>query len=144
MDLSKYNLDQYAEIGADMELENPETSEVFYQSNGEPVTIKLLGKDSKIWRNKNREYQKKRINSAIRRRKGDDDLVMSDEEVCDILACCTIGWSGIEEDGKELEFSYDNALQMYLDHNWIREQVDMFIGDRANGEKRFPQGTCSI
>jgi hypothetical protein len=38
----------------------------------------------------------------------------------------------ITMDKKELEFSVDNAIALYERFPWIKEQVDIAIGDRAN------------
>lgn len=131
MDLSKFNIEVMAEKGADMLLEHPATGEPI-EENGEPVIITLLGTDSKAWREKNREFQRKRIAAMTRNRKKTIDYTVSDEDACELLAACTKGWSGIDKDGEPLEFSTDAAYELYLDNVWIREQVDAFIGDRAN------------
>lgn len=132
MDLSKLNLEVYAEQGATLELEHPVTGESVLQDDGSPVTITLLGQDSKAWRAKNKEYQQKRIAKMAKNRKREIDFSVSDEEACDLLAACTLGWVGIEEGGKAIEFSRDAAYDLYMRFPWIREQVDTFIGDRAN------------
>ncbi len=40
-----------------------------------------------------------------------------------ILASITTGWEGIEEDGKELKFSFGNAVSLYLKYDWIADQI---------------------
>lgn len=132
MDLSKYNVSKMAEKGADLELLDPEEEPLFYGKDKKPVTIKLLGTDSKTWRNMNRD--RSRALSLQMQKKGRKkiDFTMSDEDACEMLATCTIGWEGIEDGDKPIEFSVEAACQMYMDHLWIREQVDAFIGDRAN------------
>lgn len=132
MDLSKINLEKMAEQGADMELMHPVDNEVMLQDNKSPITIKLVGTDSKAYRNKNRDFQRKRIAKMTKSRTKTIDYTVSDEDACELLAECTIGWSGIVVEGKPLEFSKENAEILYMQFNWIREQVDAFIGDRAN------------
>jgi len=134
MDLSKFNLTQQAEIGADLHLLDPNDEPLIYGSGKKekPVTIKLLGTDSKVWRNKNREFQKKRTQKMVRNRAKNVDYSVSDEETCEMLAACTTEWHGIDEKGEKLEFSYDEAFRVYMKHIWIREQADAFIADRAN------------
>ena len=34
-----------------------------------------------------------------------------------------ISWKGLSEDGKEVPFSNENALRVFKEHSWIREQV---------------------
>jgi hypothetical protein len=132
MDLSNINLEKNAEQGADMELVHPVTGDVMIQDNGKPITIKVLGTDSKAYRNGQREYQRKRIAKMAKSRNKSVDYTVSDEDAAILLAECTAGWDGIIVDGKKLEFSKDAAEELYLKFNWIREQVDGFIGDRAN------------
>ena len=132
MDLSKFNVSVMAEKGADMILEHPATGDPLEQENGDPVVITLLGMDSKAYREKNRDFQRERIAKMARNRKKTIDYTMSDEDACELLAACTKGWSGIDADGKPLEFSKEAAYDLYMENNWIREQADVFIGDRAN------------
>jgi len=134
MDLSKFNLTQQAEIGADLHLLDPFDDPLFYGSGKKekPVTIKLLGTDSKVWRNKNREFQKKRTQKMVRNRAKNVDYSVSDEEAGEMFAACTTGGGGLEDKGEKIEFSTEAAFQMYMDHIWIREQADAFIADRAN------------
>ncbi len=130
MDLSNIDIDKFAEAGAVMELEHPATGDVLLHE-GAPITITVLGTDSKTWRNKQREYQRQRI-AKMSRSKKNVDLLISDEDACNLLAECTIDWTGIIVDGKAIKFSKDAAVDLYSKYNWIREQVDAFIGDRAN------------
>jgi len=43
-----------------------------------------------------------------------------------------LDWSGIEENGVKVDFSFANAVNLLTDYPWLFEQLDMFIGDRAN------------
>lgn len=132
MDLSKFNVSKMAEVGAELELEHPSTGEPLIQENGEPVTIRLIGTDSKAWRNKNRDFQRARIAKMARGRSKKIDYTVSDDEACEMLAICTMGWAGMKQDENEIEFSEEAAFNLYMEHNWIREQADTFINDRAN------------
>lgn len=126
MDLKNYNLSKSADAGADLVIEDPITGEEL------DVTITLLGSDSAAYRNKAREMQRDRISKMAKGRNKKLDLSVSEKEECELLAACTVGWDGIELDGVEVAFSYDEAVKLYLDFTWIKEQVDSFIGDRAN------------
>lgn len=131
MDLSKFNVAKVAEIGADLELLDP-VDEPLLDEKGNPVTIKLLGTDSKVWRTYNRDIQRKRMAKMVKRGRKSIDYTSSDEETCEMLATCTVGWSGVGNEDGDLEFSQEAAYELYLEQIWIREQVDAFIGDRAN------------
>lgn len=132
MDLSKYNVEKMAEQGAWLDLESPEDGTPLKTDDGKPVRIKLLGTDSKAWREKNRQNQRDRIAQMARRKSRDIDYTVSDEQACEMLSVCTIAWEGIVEEGETVEFSQEAAKDIYMRYIWIREQVDMFIGDRAN------------
>lgn len=132
MDLSRFNVSKMAEKGANLELLDPEDEPLFYGEDKKPVTIKLLGTDSKTWRNLNRDRSRELSFKMQKKRNKQIDFTMSDEDTCEMLAACTLGWEGIDEKDKPIEFSKEAAYEMYMDHLWIREQVDAFIADRAN------------
>lgn len=48
------------------------------------------------------------------------------------LSICTVSWKGVKLDGQELECNPDNAYMLYSRLPWLKEQVDEFVGDRAN------------
>ena len=127
MDLTKYNVTAAADNGADLELVDPITGDAL-----EGVTIRLLGTDSAAYRNYARDMQRKRMEKLAKSRNRKPDFSVSEQEEAEMLAICTVGWAGLEEDGEELKFSHDAAVKLYMDYPWIKEQVDSFVGDRAN------------
>lgn len=131
MDLSKFNIEKMAEQGANLDLLDP-IEDMPLGTEEKPVFITLLGTDSKVYRNKNLAFQRERIAKMARKRSKTIDYTVSEEQSCEMLAACTIGWEGLEIDGEELEFSPEAAFDLYMEHVWIREQVDVFIADRAN------------
>jgi hypothetical protein len=132
MDLSKFNVEKMAEQGAWLDLENPRTNEMLEDDDGNAISIKLLGTDSKVWRNKNRENMRKRTAQMVRSKSKKVDFTVSDEDTCEMLSECTVDWKGIIDEGEEIEFSKEAAYELYMKYIWIREQVDLFVGDRAN------------
>lgn len=92
------------------------------------ATIKVYGKDSSVFQN----AIKQRAKAQIARKSKDIDLEANDKDSIELLADCTQGWSGIAEGSKELVFSRDAAIALYTKYKWIREQIDIAIGDRAN------------
>jgi len=92
------------------------------------ATIKVYGKDSSVFQN----AIKQRAKAQIARKSKDIDLDANDKDSVELLADCTQGWSGIAEGSKELVFSRDTAIALYTKYKWIREQIDIAIGDRAN------------
>ena len=85
------------------------------------VYIKVAGVDSKLWRE---------TIKGNARKTGDDKL--SDNE---ILAKICLGFRGLESDGKEVPFSYESMLNLLEIAPYIAEQIDRFIGNRANFTK---------
>jgi len=100
------------------------------------ITITVLGKDSDEFQKVSRSQQKKRMAKMTKGGFRAQNLTPPPEEIeadgLDILAKCTTGWSGVIVEGKEIEFSVDNATMIYTRFPWIKEQVDVAVGDRAN------------
>lgn len=98
------------------------------------ITIKVLGRDSDLFRKISAQQNRKRIEKMSKG--GQFKLTrLSPEEVENdaimLLSACTMGWSNVVVDGAELEFSRENAAMLYTRFPWIKEQVDAAVGDRA-------------
>lgn len=135
MNLNQYKLTERAESGSNVVIVDPYTSEPIKQDNGSAVVIRVLGKDSTAFRKKEHEIAARISNRHIRRKGKDitaDDLDIADREKSELLAAVTVGWSGIDLGNGPVEFSQNAARELYNEHNWIRDQVDVFVGDRAN------------
>ena len=124
MDLKQFDVAATAEKGVYLVLEHPVTGEEL------DAKIKLIGRDSSRFRNKMRDIAQKA--AAAGKKRKTVDLEKADREGAELLAACTLGWVGIEEEGKPVPFSEAEAVRLYTDYRWIREQVDAFIADRAN------------
>ena len=125
------NIDQLetslsADGSAVMELRD-KSGATLMDSDGKPITITLLGKDSDAFKKRQNEIDNRRY-AAGARLKLTAEALKADS--VSLLAKCTVGWSGITE-----ECTYDNAVKLYSKVGEIREQVDVFIGDRANFSK---------
>jgi len=129
MNLSEINLSEKSGAGSVMELEHPVTGEKLMEGK-KPMTITLAGTDSKAYRRKQREMQNRRLNKLSKGRKV--NFGTTDDDDCELLAACTLSWDNLSDDNGKIEYSNDAAVALYLKHAWIREQVDEFIGDRAN------------
>lgn len=135
--------------GARIELKHPTT--------GAPtgVFLIMLGKHSSIFQEIVRERANKRIRenaNATRRGKQPEikTAEMQEAEGIEMLAACTIGWEsetrtkveGKEDEvvvsptlkfrGEDLPFNVANALRVYRELLWVREQADAAIGDLEN------------
>ena len=98
------------------------------------IVITVLGKDSDEFLKVSRTQSKKRM--AKMAKGGFRNTSISIEEVeqdgIELLAACTKAWAGMVENGKDIVCTASNAVDVYTRYPWIREQVDIAIGDRAN------------
>lgn len=121
-DLSKNNLSEAAEAGFEFELKFPGTGE------GTGAFITVRGDNSKTVkayaRRKFNEF-KLREQQAKRRGKELDEMSLEEAEELAIESAIVrvISWRGIEEKGKAVEFTKENAERIFMEHPWIREQV---------------------
>ena len=133
MDLSTLSTKQLSEEGSVLTLLDPRTDEPLVNPDGSSVMITLSGMDGQRYRDHQRRIQNRRLKGLGRgKSKIDLDAEEMEKEALELLAACTIGWSGIDgKDGNPLPFTTANAELLYGE-SWIRIQVDQFIGDRQN------------
>lgn len=120
MDIEKlYTLDAH-DSGSELQLKDQ-----FGKNIDSYVTV--VGLDSKVWRQIDAERNQKLVAKMIAK---DDSPV--DDTTAETLARATVSWRGFTSDGKELEFSKASAAELYKKAPYIADQVDRFIGRRAN------------
>lgn len=107
---------------------------VTHPGTGEPTdaTISLAGMDSKAWRGASKELQTRMLMTKSARNAAASVLGDSDENVAELLAAVTMSWENIKLDGMILECSKPIAKNLYVRYPWLREQVNQFVGNRAN------------
>lgn len=119
------------EDGVPLEVRHPTTGAVLMNGTNEPVTLVLTGADSDKAKKAERATVNRRFKMAGRR-----SSVMTAEELdadaLEILAACTLAWSGFALDGQELECNAQNAKRLYAQFPWLREQAESFRQDRSN------------
>jgi hypothetical protein len=124
MDLTEFK--GKSDEGAELVVLHPGTGERL------DVVIQLAGHDSEAWRRAQHELAA----SVLKKQKTGDGIAEAFEQresnTAKVLASVTLGWTGIEEDGREVPFSKSNAVRLYKTYPWLREQVDRFVGNRAN------------
>lgn len=113
-----------------LEVLHPVNGQIIRDDEGDPMRIKLVGKDSKEYRKAQRAITERRLKSRSKANRFDADSL--EQEAIDLLVACTLEWEGFAEDGKELEFKPVNVRKVYSAHPWIKEQVDEFVDDRGN------------
>jgi hypothetical protein len=132
MELNMFDLNSLkpvkADDGAVLEIAHPESEEII-----EGMTITLLGQDSKLYRKIQLGKQQAALNRMAKGKKAIDlDAEKLSEDSIDDLVKLTTAWSGFVLDGKDLDCTPENVRTVYSDWSWIKEQVQEFVGNRAN------------
>jgi len=125
MDFKKFDIAKDSNNGAEMQVIHPGTG-----SEIEGCTIRLMGSDSDVYRKEIKKRAEKSLNSKSRNKK--IDLDEAELKGAQLLARLTVSWKGIDEGKTAIECTFENAVKLYLEHRWLREQVEEFIGERAN------------
>jgi hypothetical protein len=127
LDLS--NVMPETEEGHNMTLADPGTGEPLADEAGNPVTILLAGRDSKIYRKAQRTVTNRRL-----QKRGSNTLTAErlESEANEVLSHCTLGWSGIVFQSEEMVCNYINSKKLYDHLPWVKEQVDEFVAERSN------------
>jgi hypothetical protein len=136
-DLAQIDTKKAAEEGRVLHLVHPKTRAPLFDGDGNPVTLSLLGKDSKRALRAESAALDRRLKAGARR-----GVISADDMRDDTLAvliACTTGWSGLAVNGQDLPYSPENAKLLYEQWPDIREQANAFIEDRANFLKDSPQ-----
>ncbi len=122
MDLCNFDSTTNANKGIPLELVHPVTK----AKSG--ITLSLLGADSRAYRTVREELNQ--------RNRAQGKSILSTEEshenTAEVLARCTLGWTGLEAAGKEVPFSQEKAKEIYLNYPEIADQVAAFIFTRTN------------
>lgn len=101
-----------------------------FNADGSPVTIELRSDDDEAVKAQERLATNRRLKNLQRIRMTAEEL---EAEGLDKLAVATVRWDSFEdEDGSIIECNRANARALYAKYPFIREQVDQFIGERAN------------
>lgn len=128
IDLATIDTVKGANEGFDVEIYHPGTNEDL------GIKIHVLGKDSDEFQKVSRAQTKKRLAKLNKGgfRAGSIPTEEIEQDGLELLAACTVSWSGVVIGGKEVTCSRESAVELYERFPWIREQVDTAIGDRAN------------
>lgn len=131
MKLSKFRVTG-ADSGSEMDIRDPSTGKVW--DEGEKATLKLAGKDSKVYQQAAKKVSDKRLKSQggmLKRMRVTTEELM--EDALDLVAAATLGWTGLKDDNDaDIPFSPEAARKMYVDYPWLKEQAEEFIDDRFN------------
>jgi hypothetical protein len=133
MDLKSLDTVSSSDEGAWLTLLHPKTNAPLVdEKTGKEAQIRLAGSDSEIYRSAQRKAQNKRLSLPRGRRNQNLTAEELEAEALDILSLCTLEFQGIILEGEALVCTQQTAKNLYTRFPWIREQVDVFIADRAN------------
>lgn len=126
MDIAKYNTTLASDQAQTMSLKDPFTGEILVDEDGQTIDFYLYGIQSTAARNA----------LAERERRSNKGKPSSEESLrlgAEFLAALTSGWShNIEIEGETLPYSYSNAVTLYMEQDWIGQQVIQFVNNLEN------------
>lgn len=136
-DIVTQDYSKSAEIGYEFELKLPTGAD-------SGAKLQVIGGQSSTIRNYNkRKYQEYQQRQQIAKRKGKDDELSLDEAedlAIENAAVRLVGWSGIQEKGKEVPFTKEKANEILKQHPWIREQIIQESEDILNFTPKASKG----
>jgi len=121
MDISKLTISD----NFDVEITMPNGAET-------DLIITVAGQDSDVYKKHAMSTRNKRIKDMQRGKKNNTTAEQLEESGVDLLVACSVGWRGFELNGEQIVFSADAVRDIYEQHAWIRDQVDVAIVDRSN------------
>jgi hypothetical protein len=129
-DIVKQDFSKSAENGYTFELKLPDGT----PSGAKLTIIGDMSKTVKAYgRRKFSEFQQR---AATAKRKGKDidqiDLDEAEDSAIESALVRLIGWQGITENGKVVEFSKEKAAEILRAHPWIREAIIEEASDVTN------------
>lgn len=129
-DLADLDFTAPAEEGAIMEVRHPVTGETLRHEDGHPFTITLVGRDSERFLKLVRQQSDRRIQASLRTRQPISTVSVEKDDI-ELLVNATLAWD-ILLDKKPAENSQKAYRDAYARFRWLKEQVDEFVGSRAN------------
>lgn len=128
-DIAKQDFSKAAELGYTFELKLPTGAD----SGAKLTVIGDLSATVKAYgRRKYQEYQQRQLVAKRKNREDEVSLDEAEEIAVESALVRLIGWEGITENGKAVEFSKEKAGEILKTHAWIREQVMQEAADVAN------------
>lgn len=124
MDIKELYTAEAHEQGAEMQIRAPSGKLI-------DAYIKLIGPDSKTYRNVIKEAQTALALARIDKSKiGETELTEYN-----LYAKTVLGWRGLQDGKKEFEFSTERCVELFKEAPYILDQVKRFQENRANFTK---------
>lgn len=99
-----------------------------FDAAGQPVTVRIAGQYSKLYRRTQAE-QAQRLLRQRGQRLTEEQLTRNRVE---LVAVCILEWQGITNQGQPLPLTKDNASKLLALAPWVREQLEEVQGDHAS------------
>jgi len=117
-ELSNLDVSVHAEQGVEVQIINPR------DDTPTGIVIKVLGvfapRFKELLRQAKRRDEIAKKNPVA---KAVNDAAGDDEEIAILLAEVTLGWTGLQEYGKDIPFSKSEAVRIYTHYVLVRQQV---------------------
>jgi len=129
-DLSELNSVAAADKGAVMDVLHPISKKKLYadKEQKKPMRITLAGYDSTVFTTRQRELIDGRLENPKEIRTSE----IIDAENLETITRCVLSWENMLFDGKELECKPDVVKSLLKRLTWLKEDIDIFISNRAN------------
>lgn len=92
-----------------------------------PVTIRIAGTYSKVFR-RTSDAQTQRLIRSNTRKPSTEQIQANRNE---LVAACLMAWEGVEQDGKPFPLTRENALAFLADAPWMRDKLEAAQSDAA-------------
>lgn len=129
-DLDNLDSVKACDDGAVLQLRHPTTDTPLTNDDGSPMTITMLGVDSPRYKQAVHARGNRRIQAATRTGRI-STMEAQEADGIDNLVAATIAWD-ITFKGEKPKFDPVAVGELYRTRPWVKEQVDRFVGDRAN------------
>lgn len=125
MDIELFDYETKAEAGFWVDLLHPVT----VQPTG--IRFNVVGMDSKTYESAasdfNRELSQIEADTKLSKEQKEEAKL---EASCKLWTRCTLGWEGLNENGKEMPFNTKDCHRIYRKYKGAREQIDKAIASR--------------
>jgi hypothetical protein len=118
-----------------LHLRHPETGELLLYDDEKPVSVTLAGTDSP-------EFVKATLaERQAQMRNPGKEFTPDDYEKTRIrvIARCVVGWQGLSWQGEPMKCDFETVVSALSKRKWLREQIEEFVGLRANFSQASPQ-----
>ena len=121
MDVSKIDMAYLCDAGAVMTVKHPITKK------DTDWKVKCAGIESAAYRKKSVEIRK----SVTIGKPSKETWHDATNRQIDLYSSCIVSWSGLEDNGKEVECNPEN-IKRFMEQDWFYTQVSAFVDDLKN------------